>query len=473
MMAISSVDIAKAARAARKEEDNANSGENSESVTTTTCWPAESMEDLANVVYSLWLWHKQEKLLLVLIHSREVLGHLVSILKFLKVSACSIHAMSTSSAGRNAGVIVACHNALGTKRKHLQRLLDGKVVTLIHADPGRISFPADEVVRCWKNGKYKQHPATRDESLKVTVRSRCRLAVALSQVGDAGDFFAKKHVLEAALHAPSPSQLKITYRKMVALGMLSYANQLPKGFKHGTHTSRAYDGTFREVARTRYLDRQIPQKSYLSEAWLGDQRTGAFADSVSARIGRCVREKDYAGNWSPNPEGEAFGGKFGKACAHNEVCLHCVRPFIPLEVVNTRMCSRKRPAPGNDGYDGCLEFLKEQCIRRNRPQTVWDVDDFIWISPRGEVSFLPKKSLLNWSLPRLEFVIPVLRNFTIYTQGRASPKSLLRLIDHLLAVGLGRELPEWWPQQPAPSSQLVVSFLLGGNAVIWRRMSSS
>ena len=37
-----------------------------------------------------------------------------------------------------------------------------------------------------------------------------------------------------------------------------------------------------------------------------------------------------------------------------------------------QVCSLASPAPGNEGYDGCLEFLKAQCRWYHRPMTVWD-----------------------------------------------------------------------------------------------------
>ena len=47
--------------------------------------------------------------------------------------------------------------------------------------------------------------------------------------------------------------------------------------------------------------------------------------------------------WAPNPEPRdeaAWGGPWGKPCGHNEVVMHVLRPFQPMEVINTRICSR-------------------------------------------------------------------------------------------------------------------------------------
>ena len=44
--------------------------------------------------------------------------------------------------------------------------------------------------------------------------------------------------------------------------------------------------------------------------------------------------------------GDGWGGAFGKCCGHNEVVMHAVRPFAPLEVLNTKCCPRADPAPG-------------------------------------------------------------------------------------------------------------------------------
>ena len=82
----------------------------------------------------------------------------------------------------------------------------------------------------------------------------------------------------------------------------------------------------------------------------------------------------------------------GKPCGHNEVVMHAVRPFAPLEVLNTRCCSRKAPAPGNKGFDGCLEFLACRCRAKKTPTTVWDSNAFIhallpvrWMLPKQEL----------------------------------------------------------------------------------------
>jgi hypothetical protein len=55
-----------------------------------------------------------------------------------------------------------------------------------------------------------------------------------------------------------------------------------------------------------------------------------------------------------------------------------------MEVLNTHVCSLKSPAPGNEGHDGCLEFLRAQCIFFGRSFTIWDDEFFHFIDSEGK-----------------------------------------------------------------------------------------
>lgn len=60
-----------------------------------------------------------------------------------------------------------------------------------------------------------------------------------------------------------------------------------------------------------------------------------------------------------------------------------LRPFFPLEVLNSRVCSRRSPAPGSSGYDGCLEYLQRLCTAARRSMTYWDSECFALIDGRS------------------------------------------------------------------------------------------
>lgn len=486
--ALSSLDIVRAAALARERalsSGHATHTSHPDSKLKQRFWlrvppdkRSENSEDESLLLgaYILSAWY-QNVTIAVHVRSRLKAASISEGLKKLNVATTMIHA---SSSKQQAGcrVITICDNALAVKQKQIER---AKVKVAAHGDKVSHEMRAKRERGCGiavdltaRSEAAAMHPASSDAQLVALARVRCRLASALLKAVDAREYMAQKLRLEVALRAPSVSKIKPTRCKMVLLGMMTV--ELPSGFVFQKHASLIEGRQYRQLARTRYLDGRLPDATYLSEAWLGNQRTGASADHVSRRVAKCVRETKVAVGWSPNPTANKadWGGAFGKACAHNEVCLHCVRPFAPLEVLNTRICSRHHPAPGNEGYDGCLEFLANQCRRKHRPHTVWDNESFVWISPAGNVRCLPKASFLKWPLPRIHFVISVLREFTISSQGRASPHSLLTLIDALLKIALdhpvslvlvsnGRQLA-----LPKVPTCLVVAFALGGTPKEWR-----
>eukprot|EP00605_Chrysophyceae_sp_TOSAG23-4_P000127 GSChrysophyteH1.ASY1.ANO1.146.1 assembled CDS len=224
--------------------------------------------------------------------------------------------------------------------------------------------------------------------------------------------------------------------------------------------------TGRNLAATRWLDGMscadaVAQTmsdedgQLLSQSWK-IIRLGAKCDSVSARVRTIVegfrgfvshhtgrnmpkREEEVqllmslsngtrnaltsgritALGWRPSSfGGEEWGGNFGKCCAHNEVAMFYIRPFFPQEVLNTHVCSRSSPAPGNEGFDGCLEFLVAQSRFFQKAMTVWDDRYFHHIASDGEHTRVEKNEfVLRYSEAGLKDFMDDLRRWTIETRG--------------------------------------------------------
>jgi hypothetical protein len=166
--------------------------------------------------------------------------------------------------------------------------------------------------------------------------------------------------------------------------------------------------------------------------------------------------------WRPSAFGdtETWGGKFGKACGHNEVAMFFRRPWAPLEVLNTHVCSKNSPAPGNEGHDGCLEFLSAQCRFFARPFTIWDDKYFHFIDSSGSVKSLEKSSLLSSSETELRIILDNLRLLTILSDGRQPPRALIAYIKLLVAVS-NQQITSTEEFLYVPKiAKLIVSFLL-------------
>eukprot|EP00638_Chattonella_subsalsa_P021738 CAMPEP_0117859072 /NCGR_PEP_ID=MMETSP0950-20121206/2900_1 /TAXON_ID=44440 /ORGANISM="Chattonella subsalsa, Strain CCMP2191" /LENGTH=637 /DNA_ID=CAMNT_0005708845 /DNA_START=97 /DNA_END=2010 /DNA_ORIENTATION=- len=233
-------------------------------------------------------------------------------------------------------------------------------------------------------------------------------------------------------------------KKMELLGMLQ------------TKDSEVNDLDDRMAAQTRWLDGA--KGSDWGGSWEGVLRCGASCDKTSLEVRRlheeylirqaqlqAANQKNPAGvkkvklskkerkkfvtaGWNPNPncaDLEKWGGRWGKPCGHNEVVMHQLRPFFPLEVVNTRVCSKVSPAPGNESFDGCMEFLALQCKRKNKAITLWDPGNFHWISPKGELFSFEKKRMVNLPHDDLRYYIENTRHLTIFTQGQVKHADIL------------------------------------------------
>eukprot|EP00903_Cladosiphon_okamuranus_P009531 g9080.t1 len=251
----------------------------------------------------------------------------------------------------------------------------------------------------------------------------------------------------------------------------------------------------RAAAQTRWLDGCNGE--VFGGAWAGSVRRGASCDCTSREVRARVEAAKRAGRggggsgggggkggagldattaalakWNPNPDTpdpERWGGRWGKPCGHNEVVLQHLRPFAPMEVVNTRVCSRTSPAPGNAGFDGCLELLSLTCRAHERALTVWDETSFVHIDGAGACSSLPKQSMLRLSLPTLRFLMKNMRGFTVCGGGREPPREVARAV--ILSAGWGAKQSKFGPLS-AELSRRVLSFVLSGDVATWRAIAT-
>ncbi|TYZ58165.1 hypothetical protein PybrP1_003029 [[Pythium] brassicae (nom. inval.)] len=246
-------------------------------------------------------------------------------------------------------------------------------------------------------------------------------------------------------------------------------------------------------AQTRWMDAASGRQH--GGDWDGDIRHGASKDasSLALRAAFCAvlkgdrkrttmpLQRGEGGSstpllllreWKPNRapvDVDKWGGEFGKACGHNEVVMQSLRPFFPQEVLNSRVCSRLFPAPGNQGFDGCLEHLRLQCRAQQRAMTLWDADCFVYIAATGQVTWTKKNQLLQGlSLAALQCLMVNLRSWTLASRGEVPPKRLVRALQLCCALGGGEQ----------PASRLepallkrIVSFAVGGSARLWKQIT--
>ncbi|CAM9097631.1 unnamed protein product [Discosporangium mesarthrocarpum] len=285
-------------------------------------------------------------------------------------------------------------------------------------------------------------------------------------------------------------------KKMSLLGMLWTGSLSKLDVKDSTEQKeRGVEG--REFARTRWLDEATGDKFH--GHWKGSARRGASCDPTSLEIKQKVEQAkasateqpdrgtlgkpgsgkeqtkqgrlDVLSLWKPNPDTPdpaRWGGRWGKPCAHNEVVMQHLRPFAPLEVLNTRICSRASPAPGNMGYDGCLEMLCLQCLSQQRSLTVWDDSAFHFISADGVHSAFDKRALLSLPTQHVRFLVKNLRAFTLCCGGQRAPKELLQSIGFI--TGLAAKQAQIRPLTVELSTR-VMSYILSGDVAAWKAVS--
>ncbi|CAI5717105.1 unnamed protein product [Hyaloperonospora brassicae] len=232
----------------------------------------------------------------------------------------------------------------------------------------------------------------------------------------------------------------------------------------------------RTSAQTRWMD--FAEGRQYGGQWEGSVRHGASKDknSLALREKVCAARSKVQGSthlsrWMPNKEPidiEKWGGAFGKVCGHNEVVMNDLRAFYPQEVLNSKVCSKLFPAPGNQGFDGCLEHLRLACVAQHSSMTVWDSDYFVFISSRGRVTMSKKSQLLPLSLASLQCLVSALRDWTATSGGHMPPSAVLCAIRLCCQFGYGGKQGKL----PLTALKRIMSYALGGSVRLWRQIAT-
>ncbi|KAG2521015.1 hypothetical protein JM18_004916 [Phytophthora kernoviae] len=234
----------------------------------------------------------------------------------------------------------------------------------------------------------------------------------------------------------------------------------------------------RTSAQTQWMD--AAEGKFYGGQWEGAVRHGASKDETSLELRKklCAvqdqtKKIGFLSKWFPNKEPvdtAKWGGAFGKACGHNEVVMHSLRAFYPQEVLNSKVCSKLFPAPGNQGFDGCLEHLRLACAAKKTSMTLWDAEYFIFISSHGRVTWAKKSQLLSLSLTSLQCLVLALRSWTTACGGHTPPNAVLRAIQLCCQLGSGDKHSS---DEKLPSKALkrIMSFAFGGSARLWKQIA--
>ncbi|RLN98149.1 hypothetical protein BBJ28_00002457 [Nothophytophthora sp. Chile5] len=233
----------------------------------------------------------------------------------------------------------------------------------------------------------------------------------------------------------------------------------------------------RSSAQTQWMDCAVGHAH--GGQWEGAVRHGASKDAASLALrerfcaAQTQQKSTFLSQWTPNKQPvdvDKWGGAFGKACGHNEVVMHSLRPFFPQEVLNSKVCSKLFPAPGNQGFDGCLEHLRLACAAQDTSMTLWDAEYFVFLSSSGHVTWTKKSQLLSLSLASLQCLVPALRGWTAACHGRLPPSAVLRAIQLCCQVGSGDKRSDD-QRLPPKALKRIVSFAFGGSARLWRQIA--
>lgn len=249
-------------------------------------------------------------------------------------------------------------------------------------------------------------------------------------------------------------------------------------------------GAQRQQAATQWLDGR-PGTEFGGD-WSGSIRHGATKCHISLRIRERLRnakawKNHWLSEWCPNHEpvdAAKWGGEYGKVCGHNEIVLHELRPFYPQEILNSRICSKRFPAPGNQAFDGCLEYLKLACKKHGQTMTLWDSGHFIFIYRNGNVEFLSKRFLIpSFSVKGIKWVMSALRSWTLSRQGNVSPRDIYKAIqlccslmvtrdDYVKKQGQTRSIQSQLLLEARPMKAIVM-FAIGGCPSFWKQCVQS
>ncbi|KAF1319378.1 hypothetical protein FI667_g13217, partial [Globisporangium splendens] len=241
-------------------------------------------------------------------------------------------------------------------------------------------------------------------------------------------------------------------------------------------------GDERLPAQTQWMDAASGKQ--FGGTWDGCIRHGASKDASSLALRKKFvavvqsnnKDQSLLGRWKPNKNPadlDKWGGAYGKVCGHNEVVMHSLRPFYPQEVLNSRVCSKVFPAPGNQGFDGCLEHLRLECLAECTPMTLWDAESFIYISGDGHVTWTKKNQLLGLSLAGLQCLMAAMRTWTLACEGRVAPKTIVEAIQVCCQLGNGDLRPSATSSSSLEVKLLkrIMSFALGGSVRLWKQIA--
>ncbi|CAI5713151.1 unnamed protein product [Peronospora destructor] len=316
-----------------------------------------------------------------------------------------------------------------------------------------------------------------------------RVGKIVATVQDDDDKWARKLAKEADLDDDGDEEGQKKKRKRIKANAISASviGEQKADSQHcreklevlGLVTMNAAVGTAmtgeRTSAQTRWMD--FAQGKAHGGQWDGPVRHGASKDDTSLALReRLCAAKDvangssYLSKWAPNKgpvDNEKWGGMFGKVCGHNEVVMNDLRAFYPQEVINSKICSKIFPAPGNQGFDGCLEHLRFACLTQHTSMTLWDAEYFIFISTRGRVTWSKKSQLLSLSLASLQCLVPALRSWTAASVGHMPPSAVLRAIQLCSQLGCGDKRGKL----PLKAAKRIMSFAFGGSARLWRQIA--
>ena len=142
-----------------------------------------------------------------------------------------------------------------------------------------------------------------------------------------------------------------------------------------------------------------------------------------------------------------------------------LRPFFPIEVLNTHLCSKASPAPGNCNFDGCLEFLVHQCTWFRKPMHLWDDSCFHYITAQGSHYVKQKRDLMMYPLPKIKFQMRQLRWFCINRPEIGDVAHMITLINFYVKVSTGKIKLK--PDLPIGVAYIIGSFLLYGDRSTW------